>query len=126
MDIVSLPLPFDENKVDSRFRLVILATERARKLMSGAKPAISTGYIKPTTVALEELAECDIKYITGKEARQALQESMETRMLEEMGIKEEELEEELKDEKKIEIEKELGVYVPEPAEGEVTEETEEE
>lgn len=113
MDIVSLPIVIDNEKMDSRFRIVVLATERARQIMHGAKPTIPTRSIKATTAALEELSESQINYVTGKEARKAMQEAIAARALQEMGAAGEEAEE---DETKKEIEKDLGVYVHEPGE----------
>jgi len=113
MDIVSLPIIIDNEKLDSRFRMVVLATERARQLMHGAKPIIPTKYTKATTIALEELAECQIDYITGKEARKAIQEAAIARIAREAGVSGEGMEE---DETKKEIEKDLSVYIEEPGE----------
>lgn len=111
MEIVSLPIVIDEERLDSRFRMVILATERARQLMSGARPNIPTRYIKASTVALEELSECQFEYVTGKEARKAIQEAVAAKALQDMGVPGEGTEE---DEIKREIEKDLGIYVSEP------------
>lgn len=111
MEIVSLPVVVDKEKIDSRFRLVVLATERAREIMSGARPAIQTRYIKSSTIALEEITECNIEYLTGKDARKAMQEAAATKVLRDMSVPAEGAEE---DETKKEIEQELGVYVPEP------------
>ena len=114
MDIVSLPIVFDKGRLDSRFRLVVLATERARQLMSGAKPGISTRYIKASTISLEELASCEFEYVTGKDARKAIQETIVKKELGGMGVAGEVAEE---DEIKKEIEKDLGVYMPEAGGG---------
>lgn len=110
MEIVSLPIAIKNEKIDSRFRLVVLATERARHIMSGARPAMPTKYIKASTIALEELTECDIDYVTGKDARKAMQEAATAKLLHEISVPAEGAEE---DEKKKEIEQELGVYIPE-------------
>ena len=73
MDIVSLPIVVDKGKMDSRFRMVVLATARARQIMRGARTVVPTRYLKTSTMALEELSECNVEYITGKEARKAIQ-----------------------------------------------------
>ncbi len=107
MDIVSLPIVFEKERLDSRFRLVIVATERARKLINGAKPCVPLRYLKESTVALEEIVSCDIEIVKGKEARQALREAMEKKEAQAAGT----LEAVEEDEVKKEIEKELGNYV---------------
>jgi DNA-directed RNA polymerase subunit omega len=111
MEIVSLPVVVDKEKIDSRFRFVVLATERAREIINGARPNIQTRYIKSSTIAIEELAECNVEYLTGKDARKAMQEASSTKVLRDLSVPGEGAEE---DEKKKEIEQELGVYVPEP------------
>ena len=107
MEFVSLPIVFGKERLDSRFRLVVVATERARKLINGAKPCVPLRYLKESTVAREEIVSCDIEVVIGKDARKALRESIEqkakladgTRLVAE------------EDQVKKEIEKELGNYV---------------
>lgn len=41
--------------VDSKFRLVLVAANRAEQLMRGARPKIESGKRKPTTLAMEEV-----------------------------------------------------------------------
>lgn len=46
------------NVVDNRFNMVLLASERARKLMRGsADPLVSINNDKPTVIALREIAD---------------------------------------------------------------------
>jgi DNA-directed RNA polymerase subunit omega len=40
---------------DSKFRLILIAAQRARQIQSGARPLIHTTARKPTRVAQEEL-----------------------------------------------------------------------
>lgn len=110
MDIVSLPVVIDKEKIDSRFRIVILATERAKQIINGARPTVPTRYIKATTMAIEELTESQIDYVTGKEARKAVEDAVASRVLKEMDVEAKEVGE---DETKKEIEKDLGVYIHE-------------
>ena len=42
MDIISLPVEYDQKKIDGKFRLVTIAAQRAKELSLGAKPKIST------------------------------------------------------------------------------------
>ncbi len=44
------------DRIDSRFRYVLLAAERAEQLMRGASPKIETTAIKPTRIAMDEIA----------------------------------------------------------------------
>src|SRR3972149_1781798 len=81
MDIVSLPIVINKKWIDSRFRMVVLATERAKQLMSGAKPVIPTKYIKAATIALHEISECPVDYVIGKEARKAMQAAAAAKLL---------------------------------------------
>lgn len=107
MEIVSLPIVFDRERLDSRFRLVVVATERARKLINGAKPCVPLKYLKESTVALEEVVSCDVEIVKGKEARKAIRDAIEKKEMQAAGAQEA-VEE---DEVKKEIEKELGNYV---------------
>ncbi len=44
-------------KIDNRFKLVLLGSKRARKLAMGAEPFVKWENDKPTVVALREIAE---------------------------------------------------------------------
>ena len=43
------------DKVDSKFRFVLLAAKRAQQIIRGARPKITEPGQKPTRVAIEEL-----------------------------------------------------------------------
>lgn len=75
MDIVSLPIEFDPEKIDSRFRIVAIASQRARELAFGAKPKIVTKGKKIPTIALEETLEGALEFCIGEEAREKLAEA---------------------------------------------------
>jgi len=45
------------NYVDNRFELVLLASKRARQILSGAEPLVPIENDKPTVIALREIAE---------------------------------------------------------------------
>lgn len=49
-------------KVSNRYLLVVLAARRARQLNRGAAPQIETRHRKPTSLALEEIAEGKVGY----------------------------------------------------------------
>ena len=50
-----MPETTDTNRVDSKYRFILLAARRARQLQGGAKPLIHTSSRKPTRIAQEEL-----------------------------------------------------------------------
>jgi DNA-directed RNA polymerase omega subunit len=107
MEIISLPIVVNEKQIDSRYRLVIVGSQRARQLMEGNGPAIQTRYKKTTTIALEEFLEGKLEFYTGKEARLA---QREARRLREEEMRHQALQAK---EREItnEINKELSVYV---------------
>jgi len=74
MDIISLPIEIDREKIDSRFRLVNTAAQRAKELSLGAKKKIQTKSKKVTTIAIEEALEGKLEYIVGEEAAKAREE----------------------------------------------------
>jgi DNA-directed RNA polymerase subunit omega len=49
-------------KVSNRYLLVVLAAKRARQLNRGAAAQIETKQKKPTSVALEEIADAKVGY----------------------------------------------------------------
>lgn len=109
MEIISLPVETDYSKIDSRYRLVIIASQRARQLMEGAKQTRQSRHAKAGTIALEEVLGDELEILYGKEAKQAqrdakrLREEMKTRQL--LTEREEEL--------ASEIRKDLSVYLEE-------------
>jgi DNA-directed RNA polymerase subunit omega len=68
MDIISLPVDYDKKKIESRYRLVAIAAQRARELSLGATQKIQTKAKKVTTTALLEAISGNIEFITGEEA----------------------------------------------------------
>ena len=79
MDALTLLPDYQKLSVESRSRLVIIAAQRARQLMQGARPALPTKHTKPTTIALEEMLKGKVKFLIGKEARQAMKEARKQR-----------------------------------------------
>jgi DNA-directed RNA polymerase subunit omega len=75
MDIISLPVEYDHNKIDGKYRLVAIASQRAKSLSLGAKPKLQTKAKKITTVAIEESAMNQLEFLTGEEARKAKEEA---------------------------------------------------
>ena len=74
-DITELPITLKGDAIDTRYRLVIIASQRTKQLMLASKPLVETKAKKPTTVALEEVLANKLEFFTGKEARQALKDA---------------------------------------------------
>ncbi|MEJ5227412.1 DNA-directed RNA polymerase subunit omega [Thermodesulfovibrio sp.] len=71
LDIISQPIELDRQKIDSRYRLALIAAQRAAELSLGAMPLIEKKAKKVTTSALIEVLSGKINYITGDEAIKA-------------------------------------------------------
>ncbi len=50
------------DKVSNRYLLVVLSARRARQLNRGASPQVESKQKKPTSVALEEIAQGKVGY----------------------------------------------------------------
>lgn len=50
------------DKVDNRFRLVTIASRRARQIIGGQGPLTDTDSLKPLTIAVNEINEGLIEY----------------------------------------------------------------
>jgi DNA-directed RNA polymerase subunit omega len=50
------------DKVSNRYLLVVLAAKRARQLNRGAQAQLESKHKKPTSVALEEIADARVGY----------------------------------------------------------------
>lgn len=70
-DIVSLPLDSPGPGLDSKYRLGVLAAQRALQIIKGSKPKVETNYRKATSIALAELREGVIPFVLGEEATKA-------------------------------------------------------
>ena len=75
MDIISLPVEYDHNKIDGKYRLVAIASQRAKDLSLGTKPKIQTKSKKVTSIAIEEAISSALEFLTGEEAVKAREES---------------------------------------------------
>ncbi|MFN3682242.1 MAG: DNA-directed RNA polymerase subunit omega, partial [Nitrospira sp.] len=74
-DMLNLLPEYTSELFDSRYRLVIVAAQRAKHLIQGAKPAGSSRFTKETTIALDEALRGQVAYLTGKDAREAMKEA---------------------------------------------------
>ena len=52
----------ENNVIDSKYRMILMAARRARQLQGGAKPMVHTTARKTTRVALEELDAGMVKF----------------------------------------------------------------
>lgn len=115
MDIISLPIAYDREKIDGAYRLVVAAVKRAKDLSLGALPVIASKAQKITTLAIEEVATGAIKVLTGEAAVKANEEAKKLthkRMMDEAQQKE------TMPEDMTELEKDLKVYLSEKSETE--------
>jgi DNA-directed RNA polymerase subunit omega len=107
IDIITLPIVFENKKIDSRHRLCILAAQRAKQIVQATTSSPDTKYEQATTIALEEILENKVVFVSGKEAVEAKKESKR--------VKAEELRTWARMAKEgelvTEIKKELSVYV---------------
>ncbi len=62
--------------VDNLFQLVLLASQRARRLANGAEPTVAWENDKPTVVALREIAEGSITAEMLREPERAIESPM--------------------------------------------------
>jgi len=109
MDIISLPVEIDMKKIDGRYRLVMIASQRAKELSVGVKPKIQTKSKKVTAIAIEEAAMGKFEFLVGEEAIKAKEEAKKfdyRRLLEEKRR-------EATPEELTELEKDLKVYLHE-------------
>jgi DNA-directed RNA polymerase subunit omega len=109
VDMLSLLPQYTSNEFDSRHRLVIVASQRAKHLTQGAKPTGPSRFTKETTAALDEVLRGKIPYLTGKEARDATKEAKRGKEGETERIAM------MTGEDAREIKKELSVYVDDTA-----------
>lgn len=75
VNMLSLLPQYKPEDFDSRHRLVIIAAQRAKHILQGSRPHGATRFTKETTVALDEVLRGDVKYLVGKEAREATKEA---------------------------------------------------
>jgi len=70
-DIVALPLHSPGPGVDSKYRLGVLAAQRALQIVKGSQARVDTAYHKATTIALAEFQEGKVPFVIGEEAVKA-------------------------------------------------------
>ena len=115
MDIISLPIAYDREKIDGAYRLVVASVKRAKALSQGALPVIASKAQKITTLAIEEVASGAVKILTGEEAVKA---SEDEKKLTHKRMMDEAQQKETMPEDMTELEKDLKVYLSEKGESE--------
>ena len=119
IDTQSLLPEFKNDQFDSRHRLVIVAAQRAKHLIQGARPLGPSKFTKEATVALDEVIHGKIQHLQGKDARDAMKHAKRGHEAEaeRMAV--------VAGEDAQEIKKELSVYVDDSVNTPETTETEE-
>lgn len=109
MDIIALPVEFDHSKIDSKYRLVNIASQRAKELALGGKPKIQARSSKISTIAILEAVNNQLEFLVGEEAVQAKEKAkkFDYRKLIEEKRRGEEIEE------LTDLEKDLKIYLHE-------------
>ncbi len=108
MEVISLPIEYDQNKIDGKYRIIAIASQRAKELSLGAKPKLKTKAKKVTTLAIEETIENTIEFLTGEQAQKAKEESRKFDYRQLLAEKREVAGEDL-----TELEKDLKIYLHE-------------
>lgn len=115
MDIISLPIEHENEKIEGRYRLVIAAVKRAKELSLGALPAISSKAQKITTLAIQEVAMGAVDVLSGEDAVKA---NEDAKKLTHKKMMDEAQQKETMPEDISELEKDLKVYLSEKGESE--------
>jgi len=75
MDALSLLPQHHQKDFDSRYRIVLIAAQRAKQLVRGAAPKGASKFSKETSMALEEVLSGHVPYVIGDEAKQAIRDA---------------------------------------------------
>jgi len=72
-------------EIESTFRYILIAAKRAEQLIAGARPRVTTRHVKPTTVAIAELAADKVPWrlVTAEEYEMLLQQEVAAKEAEE-------------------------------------------
>ena len=65
------------DKIDSKFRFVLLASQRAEQMMRGAQPKLDKPGAKQTRVAMHEILEDAVAWDYGPAPEEAVDDAME-------------------------------------------------
>ena len=76
MEVISLPIEIDKEKMDGYFRLVVATVKRAKALAQGAQPVLESKAQKVTIRALEEVLSDKVQILTDEAAVKAEEEDV--------------------------------------------------
>ncbi len=110
MDALSLLPEHDQTDFDSRYRIVLIAAQRAKQLIRWPESETTSKFSKDTSKALEEVLQGHVPYLTGQEAKDAIRDAkmMTQRPIDPALYAQ-------PDETAQEIKKELSVYIDDTA-----------
>ena len=116
MDPLSLLPQHHQKDFDSRYRIVLIAAQRAKQLVRSGDAGEKSKFIKETSRALEEVLQGEVPYLMGQEAKQAIRESKQASQRPiDLSLYAQ------PDENAQEIKKELSVYIDDSAQSSVAE-----
>ncbi len=72
MDALSLLPQHNQKQFDSRYRIVLIAAQRAKQLVRGSEHHGPSKFTKETSRALEEVLQGQVPYLIGQEAKEAI------------------------------------------------------
>ncbi|MEC4679393.1 MAG: DNA-directed RNA polymerase subunit omega [Nitrospirota bacterium] len=75
MDALSLVPQHHQKDFDSRYRIVLIAAQRAKQLVQGAESTTTSNFSKNTSKALEEVLQGRVPYLMGQEAKDAIRDA---------------------------------------------------
>lgn len=110
MDALPLLPEHQQTDFDSRYRIVLIAAQRAKQLVRGSESETNSAFSKDTSKALEEVLQGRVPYLVGQEAKDAIREA---RMRNQRPIDPALYAQ--PDETAQEIKKELSVYIDDTA-----------
>ncbi len=116
MDALSLLPQHHQKEFDSRYRIVLIAAQRAKQLVRGAESEGKSKFSKETSKALEEVLQGSVPYLIGQEAKDAIRDA---KMVNQRPIDPALYAQQ--DENAKEIKKELSVYIDDTAQHGVAE-----
>jgi len=75
MDLLSLLPQHHQKDFDSRYRIVLIAAQRAKQLVKGTESTTTSKFSKNTSKALEEVLQGRVPYLMGQEAKDAIRDA---------------------------------------------------
>jgi DNA-directed RNA polymerase subunit omega len=111
-DTQALLAQYRTDEFDSRHRIAVVAAQRAKHIVQGAKLAGGSKFTKATTIAIDEVLHHQVQYVIGEAARLAMKEAKRGKESELEHMASAQMGEDAR-----EIKKELSVYVDDSNKG---------